>query len=615
MKKYALLIGFCLLTLPLLSQQSQKYVFPRSATVTPSEIEEDYKPLLRRLEAPSPDGESYRAFIQRRKLELEGKERTGNAAASGKTSGTSAVDAPNLIHDFRGNTYINGVPNDNDFAISDGGLMVSVINSNMFYFDSTGNTLGDISLDAWSAPLGLQAQTYDPRAVYDPIHDRFIVVCLNGTLDSTSFIIVGFSQTNDPTAGWNLYALPGDPNNESVWTDYPIIAITEHEFFVTGNFIRNNEPWQTGFAGSICWQVRLEEGYNGDSIQTRLWDNVTFGGNFIRNLCVVQGGSRPSSATNMYLLSNRNFDAVNDTVFFMEITDTLNGNPQFLIDYLLTPTPYGLPPDATQRFNTKLATNDGRWLDAMIENDKIQFAGNSYVPGLPSQSGIYHGIIDNVSGTPTITGTIISDSTLNYGYPALAWCDLSPTGNDAMIVANYASPTDNPSHGVIFYDEGQGYSDLEVTLPGAGYINVLSGNVERWGDYSGLQPRYNEVGKVWSAATFGRSTFTYGTWIGEWTSPFIVSQDAPRPTPQVQAFPNPSQDFVKVQFEMDRLAFGEIRLVNLNGQVVKTFIRDGLRSGLNEFVFSTEPLENGIYFLEVLADGESMARKKIVVAH
>lgn len=611
MRKICLLLLAVWTFAPALAQESRKITISRSATVTPSEITEDFRPMLRNLEAPNPDGEGYKAFLEREKAKLPVL-RAQEAPLVQKTS--SAVSNPNLIHDFRGNTYINGVPNDNDFAISNDGLMVSVVNSNMFFFDSTGNTLGDISLDAWSAPLGLQAQTYDPRAVYDPVHDRFIVVCLNGTLSSNTSIVVGFSQTNDPTGTWNLYALPGNPDSTNVWTDYPIIAITQHEFFVTGNFIIDNEPWQTGFAGSLCWQVRLDDGYAGDSLQTRLWSGISYQNQFVRNLCVVQDGQGPSAATNMYLLSNRNFDAVNDTVFFMEITDTLNGNPQFLVDALITPTPYGLPPNATQRFNTFLATNDGRWLDAMITNGQIQFVGNTYVPGNANQTGIYHGFIDDLQGARTISGNIISDSTgLNYGFPAIAWCDLNVNGNDAMILANFCGPTTNPSYGLMFYDEVQGYSDLEVTLPGLGYINVLNGNVERWGDYSGLQTKYNEIGKVWSCATFGRSSFTYGTWIGEWTSPFIVANEEPVPQAEVRSYPNPSPEFVKVRFELEAASTGEIYLTDAQGRLVKSFFKDGFRSGLNEFVFSTSPLSEGLYFLQIDCEGKRIATEKILV--
>ena len=611
MKKIFLFLFACLTYHFMSGQDSRKIQIPLGGEVIVSEIENDYHPQLRRLEAPSPGGEGYRSYLEQVKAQLPQLRPVDPGAAGARTAG--GAGNPILGLNFNGNNYIDGVPNDNDMAISNDSQIVSVINSNIFWFgtDGVGQGAGSSSLDAWAAPLNLSASKYDPRALYDPIHDRFIIVCLNGFDNTTSHIIVGFSQTSDPTGGWNLYALPGDPNNDTLWTDYPIMALNEHELFITGNLLRNGEPWQTGFEESIAWQIDLDSAYLGGTLDTRLWDNVNFGNGRVRNLCPVQGGSSPVG-TNMYFVSNRNFDVANDTVFIMEVTDTINGSPQFTVDYGLTDVDYGMPPNAIQQFTQLLATNDGRWLDAVIENGNIQFVGNCLAPST-GLCGIYHGTITDVANNPVVTGAILTDSTLDYGYPGLAWAGLSLGSEEMMIVANYTGTSTATSYGMFYYDGAGNYSNLIPARSGQSYINVISG-VDRWGDYSGIQTKYDEPGVVWAAATWGRFNRQGGTWIAEYRHPTLVKNEVPKPVAEVKTFPNPVTDRVVVEFNVESDVFGEIYLTDQAGRVVRTFIKDRLRSGLNEFRFSTEPLANGLYYLVVKADGVVFTTKKIVKA-
>ncbi|HEX2900841.1 MAG TPA: hypothetical protein VHS96_14055, partial [Bacteroidia bacterium] len=245
MKKQLLLFCMVLAWVPALMGQkgaeSRLVKTPLQATVNMREIKEDFHPLMVRLEAPFPGGNSEKAWLAAEKERLMARYQP---PALNAQKVDSTAPSPWMGDNFATNHVINGVPNDNDMAISNGGKIVSVINSNIYMHDEYGATLmANVSLDAWSAALNLNGDKFDPRALYDPIHDRFIIACLNGFLNTTSYVVVGFSQTNDPTGTWNLYALPGDPNLDTLWTDYPIMALTEHELFLTGNLLYNNQPW------------------------------------------------------------------------------------------------------------------------------------------------------------------------------------------------------------------------------------------------------------------------------------------------------------------------------------------------------------------------------------
>jgi Secretion system C-terminal sorting domain len=589
---------------------SQKMRIPLGGTVDVQAQQADFEPLLVRVEAPAPDGRSEKARIAAIKQHLA-TQRHAPQPATQKVDSTAP--SPWIGTNYQSNQVITGVPNDNDMAIGNDGRVVSVVNSTLFFHSASGSLLSYRSLDAWAAPLGISGSKFDPRALYDPTHDRFVIVCLNGYTDSTSLVIVGFSQTNDPGGAYNLYALPGDPNNDSLWTDYPIMALSGQELFLTGNLLYNDQPWQTGFHHSICWQIDLDSAYAGGTLDTRLWSNVNFGGAPVRNLCPIQSGSAPSD-NNMYLLSNRNLTLGNDTVFIMEITDTLNApGVQFLVNYGISNAPYSLPPSAVQSANNLLATNDARCLDGFIENGNIQFVGNTR-DASTGRSGFYHGIITDITGARTVTGTVIGNPTGDYGYPAIAWMGMNAGEDAALLAINYCGPTIplSPGCGGIYYDGLGGYSPLVVAKRGVTFINALVGE-DRWGDYTGVQRKYDEAGVVWMAATFAKSNHDPGTWIAEFHHPSIVAINPPPFADGFEAtvYPNPTADMVMIEFALEADAFLDISIWDAQGRKVKTLVRDRVRAGTNRMSCATAPLAAGVYFLRILDGDRVLATKRI----
>ena len=171
-----------------------------------------------------------------------------------RLNNTAAAILPTLSvgQNFVGNPWGLSTPNDNDMAISNAGMLISVINTNIFVRNTVTNVNSPIkSLAAFTTPVNSLHQEFDPKVIYDPNADRFVLVCLVGFVDTTSKIIVGFSQTNDPSGNWNLYTLPGNPLNNNLWSDYPMIAMTNKELFLSINLLYNNQPWQTGFKRNL----------------------------------------------------------------------------------------------------------------------------------------------------------------------------------------------------------------------------------------------------------------------------------------------------------------------------------------------------------------------------
>jgi hypothetical protein len=294
-----------------------------------------------------------------------------------------------------------------------------------------------------------------------------------------------------------VYNLPGNPLDNNRWTDFPVITVTEDKLYFTANLIIPNVSWQTGFDGSIIWEMDKELGYTGaPSVNATLYSDIKYDNRFIRNLHAVQGANGVTE--DLILLSNRNFDIENDTIFYLRLSDgTLT------IDALKSSLPYGVPPNARQQDTDisdptmGLQTNDARVLGAIRFEDQIQFVSNTMNPAT-GFSAIYHGTIHDIDQNPSITASIIGDDVRDYGYPNIAWSGNEACDYETIIAFDYSSFTDFPGIAALHYSNDQAYSDVITVAEGLNYVDRLSGGYERWGDYFGLQRKYNEEGKVYS---------------------------------------------------------------------------------------------------------------------
>ena len=514
---------------------SQSFTGKKVHTFDPRTAEPDFNAQLRSLEAPSPDGDSYKSFLMRQKVESRKKfpqnynstpDKKSSQAPQPKVGQGFYMDFQSPISNV---VYSGGIPNDNTMALSDGEILLAAVNSTLWAYDLVGDSAlfkptHHISLSKM-ANGSITGRYYDPKMIYDKNSDRFILVFLKDNVPSTSAIIVCFSSTNNPLDPWYVYQLPGNPLDNGRWTDFPAISLTENELFITGNLIVPNVSWQVGFDGSVAWQIDKNSGYNNDSVlSVKFHEPPTFGGKFTRNLHPVQNINQDGDR--QYFLSNRNFDITNDTIFVMYIDGKLDDPSSELVVGMGKTSPnYGVPPNGRQEDTdttdpTKgLQTNDGRVLGAISNGEWIQFVSNSVNPAT-GFSSIYHGIILNpATENQTITGTILGDPILDFGYPNIAYTGNENCDVESMIGFNFTSPTDYPGVGTIYFGNDSTHSDLVRIKEGEGYVDKHSDSYERWGDYFGIQKRHNTTGEVWLTGFYGLANNGSGTWINKLESP------------------------------------------------------------------------------------------------
>ena len=540
MKKFYLNLFLIIISFSALQAQTTFKVrnvkVAKTKTVLPAEAEAPFNVRVYNQEAPNPNGDSYKAFLneQKKKLAKTYPRKQGLSNPKHKTQAAqpSVEEGLYLYRMFRGERqiYSGGIPNDNAMAISNNNILLGAVNSALWAYDVDNDTAilprQTMGLDQFvdNANLG---SSYDPKLIYDEEEDRFILVFLQGNIPSQSKIWVCFSSTNNPTDPWYTYYLPGNPLDNNRWTDFPAVSIVGDEIFITGNLIIPDVSWQIGFDGSVIWQLNKQDGFaNADSLGTRFYSDIKHNGTFTRNLHPVRGLG--SSAPEPYFLSNRNFDISNDTIFVLKVGSKLSDpNADLSVNVAKTDVPYGVPPNGIQADTdttdpTKgLQTNDGRVLGAVTNGEWIHYVSTTNNPET-GRASIYHGILENLSADELkITGRIIGDAIKDYAYPNIAYSGNEACDNQMIIGFNYTSMIDFPGVAAIYVNDLREYSDVVTVKEGENYVDKHSDSYERWGDYFGIQPKYNEPGKIWTAGFYGfhESYNRNGTWLNKLGTP------------------------------------------------------------------------------------------------
>ena len=281
------------------------------------------------------------------------------------------------------------MPNDNTLAISNDGLMIAGINSSYIIYDQNNDSIlkrATLNSLTFSFNQLLFVKKYDPKFIYDPNEDRFIMVFLVGNNPINSHICVAFSTSNNPLDDWNVYMLTGDALGTDHWTDYPAISLTNDELFITGNLLQHNVSWQEGFYQSLIWQIDKTQGYQGDdTLDFNLWSELKDDSVYIRNIHPIRGARD--------FLSNKNFSLESDTLYLIHIQNTHSSDSASLsMQRINLDDTYFLSPNGRQYNGKELSTNDSRVLGGIIDKDWIQYVHHS-MDTTTGNCGIYHGII------------------------------------------------------------------------------------------------------------------------------------------------------------------------------------------------------------------------------
>ena len=127
---------------------------------------------------------------------------------------------------------------------------------------------------------------------------------------------------------------------------------------------------------------------------------------------------------------------------------------------------------------------------------------------------------------------------------------------------------------------------------------------ERWGDYTGIQYKYNEPGTIWLVGSFGNESKLNGTWIGKLKVKDNISVDLDL---SLKAFPNPISATTTLGFVLDKNETIKAQLYDVSGKMLNEIFNGELPAGYNELSFNGAGLAHGTYYIFIK---ESNGNKK-----
>lgn len=531
----------------------------------------------------------------------------GTESVFGQTNKTNAV-TPNLNTSFQTNTFNGWTPPDNHIAISNGGKIVSVSNSQITIYTTGGSQLGSQAYVDFFSSFNMNHALYDPRVVYDPVEDRFIMVLLHGNSPSTSEVVVCFSKSNAPdTDGWWVYRLNGNLTG-NVWFDYPSIGISQNELYITGNLFDGSNV----FSEAAILQIDKSAGYSGSTLNKKTWTGIS---SAPFTLVPLSYGQQGSYGPGTYFVCTRS-----QKVYLYDLTADLGNNPS--LQRYETSTSYSTPGDAEQK-NTSvlLDCGDNRILSGFYMNGVIHYVHNDeYASGY---SGFRYSRL--TVGTMGLQSNKYGASGYDYTYPSVASASSDPSNKTVIIAFLRSNNAIFPQLRAITVDDDFTFSSSLLVKDGEDYVDIsTSGGVTRWGDYTGACRKFN-TNQVWVSGGYGAleniSSNNYhalNTYVGQLTD---AGGSGPTGIEDIfnaentKIYPNPVYDMFYIDFDLEKKTELSIEVLDINGKLVKYLYEGAVKSGKNRLQFNKGALNSGIYIVNIKSGNQILKYEKIVIAN
>ena len=498
-----------------------------------------------------------------------------NAPSDGMTAealATPLAPSPAPANNFQAlgddNTRI---PPDTHAAVGPNHLMVT-LNSQVRIQTKAGATLSTVSLNGFWATFG-HTNVFDPRAVYDPFAGRWIFIALADYSTPTSSLLVGVSQTGDPTGNWNLYENDIDSAN-LIYADYPNLGFNKDWIVVTTDTFRISD---SGFVAARLYTFGKANLYAGGSGAFTLFQDTT-------GSSQVPAVTYDNTAATMYIVENWNGSQGGSGFLRLSTISGAVGSESYTpgIAFPSTPNPWdSLPPSLNwaPQLGSAQRIRDG---DAVVQNmvyrnGSLWCAQTVFLPagGSPTRSAVQWWQL-STAGAIQQRGRIDDPSgNVYYSFPSIA----VNSRNDVVIGFSRFSLSFYAGGGYAVRaagDPANTLRDVGVLKAGeAPYFKTNGNGKNKWGDFSAtvIDPA-NDI-DVWTiqeyAATPSGGVDRWGTWWGR----FDLSSIPPLPPPASDVVLYASEASVRVgnwQVAADATAAGGARMWNpdLGGAKVVT---------------------------------------------
>lgn len=437
------------------------------------------------------------------------------------------------------------IPPDMGGAVGPNHIMTA-LNSQVRIQDKAGGILSTVSLNGFFSALVTGFSVFDPKVLYDPFAQRWILTAPANSNSATSALLIAVSSTNNPTDPWTGYSFDVDAANTK-WFDYPSIGFNRNWIVITGNLYQVVPPnTPDPFQNEQVYIFDKAAVYAGTAVPTVLNQPTSEG------FTVCPAVTLDNTQNTEYLVSNYNGSS---------------GGNGYLRIYTITGTPAApvysatsLFPNVSQSWATgpnatgadfapqntvvqKIQNNDARMQNAVFQNGSLWCAHVCFLPvATPTHSAAQWWQIDPLTATIQQFGRVEDAAAANfYAFPTIA----VNAYNDALLGYSSYSATQFASCNYSFRLHTDPVNTMQPTVQFktglAKYYKIYSGSRNRWGDYSStcIDP---DNFTLWTLQEYAASPGLNDLWGTEWTSivppvPALYIKDRPE---DVGAEPNPS---------------------------------------------------------------------------
>jgi hypothetical protein len=385
-------------------------------------------------------------------------------------------------------------------------LMVT-LNSDVRIQNKQGAQIDVNTLQGFWNGLGGHNDIYDPKIMYDPYDKRWFFICCADRISTTSALLLGVSQTPDPTGGWNTYTIKADPGS-LLWFDYPSVGFNRNWITVGGNMFTMTD---TSFSNSRMWVINKADVYAGlNNINVPFFDRTEF--------TIVPAVTYDAFDNTVWCVTRANSNLNNNGIVrLFSITGT-GAAPNFNVgsDVNVGPAWAVAGVNGPQSGSaTGLDLGDDRILQTTFRNGTLWFGNNVFLPAAnPTTCAAQIISIDPLSGTAleNIKTTVDNTGATMNAYPSIT----VNQNNDIFFGCSTFRTTAFPTSTILYRRANQGFFIYYYKSGEDWYVNLVRG-VNRWGDYSAtyIDPEDNTT--AWTIQEYARpkavgNLGVWGTW-------------------------------------------------------------------------------------------------------
>ena len=433
---------------------------------------------------------------------------------------TASVPSPYVSASFLGQPDAPGVgstttetPPDTNGAVGRDKLMVPLNSNYLIQRKSDGAVLSRVSMTAFWKPVGAH-NPFDPRVLYDPYSNRWLASAADDPLLSSSLILYGISDTDDPLGSWHLYAIHSDETG-ATWADFPTLGFSRSRVAIGVNMFGTSSRSYVRGRLIVLDYASLRAGTNGSPVE------IDVPGAF----ALMPATTDSPTEQMLYLVEH--LDGFSATYRFWSLT----GSRLTLVGGAPRTNPLGVWASpgsldiAPQQGALAINAGDSRIGSAVFRNGHVWYAQTVGFPaglnGYVLRTGVQWVELD--TNGAFVQGGRIDDPRASpwNGRPWYAFGSLAVNARNDVLVGFSEFESDDFADAGYAFRSGSappGTMGTPVTLKdGEGpYVMRREDERNRWGDYSATQVDPSDDLTLWTIQEYARIPAGKGDRSGRW---------------------------------------------------------------------------------------------------